>query len=108
RGSILVLHTLLRRQARSIDVPVVVDNRFQMGRIGFRDLRPLKHLLDSRFGNYSRLVQFCIVGASGMVVDLSLYALLQHLLSYTSLAARKSALFGGTWHLVIAAALSIG
>jgi len=108
RGSILVLDTLLRRQARAMDVPVYVGNRFQTGRIGFRDLRPLKHLLDRRFGNYSRLVQFCMVGASGMAVDLTLYALLQYLLSFTWLAVRKSALFGGTWHLAIAAGLSIG
>jgi dolichol-phosphate mannosyltransferase len=107
RGSILVLDTLLRRQARSMDVPVAVGHRFRAGGIGFRDLRPLKHLLDRRFGNYSRLVQFCIVGASGMVVDLSLYALLQYLLSFTWLADRKSAVFGDTWHLVIAAGLSI-
>jgi dolichol-phosphate mannosyltransferase len=108
RGSILVLDTLLRRQARSMDVPVSVGNRFRTGRIGLKDVRPLKHLLDRRFGNYSRLVQFCIVGASGMFVDLSLYALLQHLLSYTWLADRKSVLFGDTWHLVIAAGMSIG
>jgi dolichol-phosphate mannosyltransferase len=108
RGSILVLDTLLRRHARSMDVPVGVGSRFRTGRLGLRDLRPLKHLLDRRFGNYSRLAQFCIVGASGMVVDLSLYALLQFLLSYTWLADRKSALFGGTWHLAIAAGLSIG
>jgi dolichol-phosphate mannosyltransferase len=108
RGSILVLDTLLQRQARSMDVPVAVGNCFRAGGIGFRDVRPLKHLLDRRFGNYSRLVQFCIVGASGMVVDLTLYALLQYLLSYTWLANRKSALFGDSWHLVIAAGLSIG
>jgi dolichol-phosphate mannosyltransferase len=108
RGSILVLDTLLRRQARSMDVPVAVDSRFRTSQIGLRDLRPLKHLLDRRFGNYSRLVQFCLVGASGMVVDLSLYALLQYIFSYTWLADRKSALFGGTWHLAIAAGLSIG
>ena len=106
-GSSLVLDSLLRRPARCIDVPVAVDDRFRSGRIGFKDLRPLKHLLDGRFGNYSRLVQFCIVGASGMVVDLSFYALLQLLLSFTWLAARKSALFGCSWHLAIAAALSI-
>jgi dolichol-phosphate mannosyltransferase len=108
RGSILVLDKLSRRHARSMDVPVAVDDRFRTTRIGFKDVRPLKHLLDRRFGNYSRLVQFCIVGASGMVVDLSIYALLQLLLSYTWLADRKSAIFGGTWHLAIAAGLSIG
>ena len=76
---------------------------FGPSRIGLRDLRPLKRILDGRFGNYSRLVQFCMVGASGMVVDLSFYALLQFLLSFTWLADRKSALFGCTWHLAIAA-----
>jgi dolichol-phosphate mannosyltransferase len=107
RGSNLVLDALLRRHARCIDVPVSVDSRFQAGRIGLKDIRPLKRILDGRFGNYSRLVQFCIVGASGMVVDLSCYALLQFLLSFTWLAERRSALFGSTWHLAIAAAMSI-
>ena len=67
----------------------------------------MKRILDGRFGNYSRLVQFCIVGASGMVIDLSFYALLQFLLSFTWLADRQSALFGSTWHLAIAAGMSI-
>jgi dolichol-phosphate mannosyltransferase len=107
RGSSLVLDTLLRRQARCIDVPVTVDNRFQAERIGLKDVRPLKRILDGRFGNYSRLVQFCMVGASGMVIDLSFYALLQLLLSFTWLAERQSALFGSTWHLAIAAGMSI-
>ena len=97
----------LRRHARCIDVAVTVDHRFEAGRIGFRDVRPIKHILDARFGNYSRLVQFCIVGASGMVIDLSCYALLQFLLQHTWLAQRRSALLGSTWHLAIAAALSI-
>jgi dolichol-phosphate mannosyltransferase len=106
-GKSPVLDSLLRRPARSIDVKVGVDDRFQRRQVRFSDLRPLKHVLDSRFGNYSRLAQFCMVGASGMVVDLSFYALLQWLLSFTVLATHKSALFGGTWHLVIAAAIAI-
>jgi dolichol-phosphate mannosyltransferase len=64
-------------------------------------------MLDARFGDYSRLVQFCVVGASGMVVDLSFYAFFQWLLSFTPLATRASAFFGCSWHLAIAAALSI-
>jgi dolichol-phosphate mannosyltransferase len=107
RGSSLVLDSLLRRHARCVDVPVLVDSRFHAGRIGWKDLRPVKRILDGRFGNYSRLVQFCIVGASGMVIDLSFYALLQFLLSLTWLADRRSALFGSTWHLAIAAGMSI-
>jgi dolichol-phosphate mannosyltransferase len=42
-----------------------------------------------------------------MVVDLSFYAFFQWLLSFTALASRRSALFGGTWHLALAAALAI-
>jgi dolichol-phosphate mannosyltransferase len=106
-GKSPVLDSLLRRPARCIDVKVSVDDDFQSRQVRFSDLRPLKHVLDSRFGNYSRLVQFCMVGASGMVVDLSFYALFQWLLSFTALAARRSVLFGGTWHLAIAAALAI-
>ncbi len=103
-----VLDSLLRRPARSIDVKVDVDDQFRARQARFSDLRPLKHALDSRFGNYSRLAQFCMVGASGMVVDLTFYALLQWLLSFTALATLKSPMvFGGTWHLAIAAALAI-
>jgi dolichol-phosphate mannosyltransferase len=106
-GTSVVLDSLMRRNARCIDVAVTVDERFQAGRIGFRDVRPVKRILDARFGNYSRLVQFCIVGASGMVIDLSFYALLQLLLSHTWLAERRSALFGSSWHLAVAAGMSI-
>ena len=106
-GKSPVLDTLLRRPARALDVRVGVDGGFESRQVRFSDLRPLKHVLDSRFGNYSRLVQFCMVGASGMVVDLTFYALFQWLLSFTSLAAARSALFGGTWHLAVAAALAI-
>jgi dolichol-phosphate mannosyltransferase len=106
-GKSPVLDSLLRRPARCMDVKVSVDDRFKSRQVRFSDLRPLKHVLDSRFGNYSRLVQFCMVGASGMVVDLTFYALWQWLLSFTELATHKSALFGGTWHLAAAAALAI-
>jgi dolichol-phosphate mannosyltransferase len=106
-GSSLVLELLLRRPARAVDVPVPVDPRFRSPRLGLKDLRPLKHVLDGRYGNYSRLIQFCAVGASGMVVDLSLYALFQWVFSFTALASRNARL-GFSWHLAIAAALSIG
>jgi dolichol-phosphate mannosyltransferase len=102
-----ILELLSRRRARAIDVPVQVGGGFRPQGLGFRDVRPLKHLLDARFGNYSRLVQFCMVGASGMVIDLSSYALLQWLLAFTWLVSQSSALFGVPWHLVIARALSI-
>jgi dolichol-phosphate mannosyltransferase len=103
-----VLDSLLRRPARAMDVKVGVDDRYKARQARFSDLGRLKHALDSRFGNYSRLVQFCMVGASGMVVDLSFYALFQWVLSFTGAASHESALFGGTWHLAIPAALAIG
>jgi dolichol-phosphate mannosyltransferase len=98
----------MRSQARCIDVPVTGDDRFQSRLIGFRDLRQLKHMLDRRFGNYSRLVQFCMVGASGMVVDLSFYALLQLLLSVTWLAFTRTPIIGVSCHLVLSRSLAIG
>jgi dolichol-phosphate mannosyltransferase len=106
-GSSLILELLLRRPARCVDVPVAVGHRFRSRRLRLQDLRPLKHVLDGRFGNLSRLMQFCVVGASGMVVDLSFYALFQWLLSFTWLITQKSKLFGFSWQLAIAAAPSI-
>ena len=64
-GSSLVLELLLRRPARAVDVPVPVNPQFRSQRLGIRDLRPLKHVLDGRYGNYSRLIQFCCRGRLG-------------------------------------------
>jgi dolichol-phosphate mannosyltransferase len=90
-----------------VDVPVAVGPLFRRQRFQPQDLRPLKHVLDGRYGSFSRLIQFCVVGASGMVVDLSLYALFQLILSFTPLAAANSPRFGFSWSLAIAGALSI-
>lgn len=106
-GSSLVLELLLRRPSRCVDVPVPVSPQFRRQRFHWQDLRPLKHVLDGRYGSLSRLIQFCFVGASGMVVDLTFYAFFQWLLSLTWLAGARSARFGFSWHLAIAAALSI-
>jgi dolichol-phosphate mannosyltransferase len=40
-------------------------------------LRHLKRLLDFKYGNFSRLMQFCLVGGTGVIVDLTFYRLLQ-------------------------------
>ena len=56
------------------------DRRFGRSKLGLREqinyLRHLKRLADFRFGGWSQLGQFCVVGASGMAVDLLIYALL--------------------------------
>src|SRR5262249_3260322 len=106
-GSSLVLELLLRRPSGCVDVPVPVGSQFRRQRFQFQDLRPLEHVLDWRYGSFSRLIQFCCVGASGMVVDLAFYAFFQWLLSMTALAAARSERFGFSWHLAVAAALSI-
>jgi dolichol-phosphate mannosyltransferase len=79
RGSRLVFDLLARRGASHVDVPVAMrtDDRPRLGPLRFDDLRQLKRVLDNRFGTFSRLAQFCMVGASGMLVDLTLYALFQ-------------------------------
>ena len=106
-GSSLVLELLLRRPGRCVDVRVPVGDQFARQRFGVRDLRSLKHVLDGRYGSFSRLIQFCCVGASGMVVDLSIYALLQWLLSFTAIAGTPVGRSGFSWTLAIAAAISI-
>lgn len=49
------------------------------------DVRHAKRIADERLGTLSRLMQFCFVGASGMVVDLTSYATLQAVLGLTPL-----------------------
>jgi dolichol-phosphate mannosyltransferase len=105
--SSLILELLSRHRARCVDVRIPSGGRFRSRGVGIGDVRSLKHLLDLRFGNYSRLVQFCGVGASGMIVDLSFYALFQWFFSFTGLYTLKSDVFGVSWHLAAAGALSI-
>lgn len=106
-GPSLVLELLLRRPNGCADVAVAVGPEFRSQGLQFMDLRPLKHVLDGRYGSWSRLIQFCFVGASGMVVDLSLYALFQWILSFTPIYTSASARSGFSWHLAVAGALSI-
>jgi dolichol-phosphate mannosyltransferase len=73
----------------------------------FDDLRHFKRLADDRFGNASRLIQFCAVGASGMVIDLTAYALFQLVFSRTPLARRETPLVGGPLDLAAAGAVAI-
>lgn len=92
---------------RRVDIPVGRVSRSTRGRLGFNDLRQLKRLADERFGNFSRLLQFCVVGASGMVVDLTCYATFQAVLHRTWMSEVKTPLIGGPLDLTLAAALAI-
>ncbi|WP_165219431.1 GtrA family protein [Aquisphaera insulae] len=79
RGSRAALDLITWPCPDHVDVPIetLAGDRPEFRTAGLNDLRQLKRVVDQRFGTFSRLVQFCMVGASGMVVDLTLYALFQ-------------------------------
>lgn len=108
-GTRFALELLARVEGRRREVPVAVQPAAGSKRpsLNVTDLRHLKRLADDRFGNASRLVQFCMVGASGMVVDLTCYALFQLLLSRTVLTQLQAPLTGGTLDLALAGASAI-
>jgi dolichol-phosphate mannosyltransferase len=71
------------------------------------DIKHLKRLADERFGTMSRLFQFCVVGASGMIVDLTSYAGWGWLLARSPLAHRHWPLVGPL-DLALAGLLAVG
>ena len=107
-GSRFGLELLARVAGRRADVPVGRAVTSSRASTPMADLRQVKRLADDRFGNASRLIQFCFVGASGMVVDLTCYALFQAILNRTSLFdGMQAPLVGGPLALAVAAVLAI-
>lgn len=67
-----------------------------------RYLAHLKRLADYRFGGLSRLIQFLCVGATGMVIDLGVFAaLLASLTIPVSLSRAISIWIATTWNFVL-------
>jgi dolichol-phosphate mannosyltransferase len=108
-GSRILLDVLTWCSGSLLDVPVNtgLNDRRRLDAIGLDDLRQLKRVLDHRFGTLSRLVQFCLVGASGMFVDLSLYAIFQWLFATAGFLVPHDPSEGSTWPLFVAGSLSI-
>jgi dolichol-phosphate mannosyltransferase len=106
-GSRFAVDLLLRARGRKEEVLVRAGADAAVAPLGLDDLRHFKRLADDRYGNVSRLLQFCAVGASGMVVDLTTYALLQLVLSPTWLAGRPAPLVGGPLDKAVARILAI-
>lgn len=106
-GSKFSFELLARLGGRWLDVPARPVGPRRRRPPEFDDVRHLKRLADHRFGNLSRLVQFCVVGGSGMVVDLGMYVLWKAVFARSSLAGR-SVPYLGPADLAAAAALSIG
>lgn len=106
-GSRFALELLARVGGRRSEVPVSrkVGGGGTSDLLG--DLRQVKRLADDRFGNVSRLLQFCFVGASGMVVDLSCYALFQKVFGGTPLAGMEAPMVGGALALAVARVLAV-
>jgi dolichol-phosphate mannosyltransferase len=108
-GTKFAVELLARADARWVEVPAQAD--WPPARRGvsveYDDLRQIKRLADHRFGNYSRLIQFCVVGASGMVVDLSCYAFFQLVFGRTALATQVTPIMGGSLALTLSAFLAV-
>ncbi len=105
-GSQFTFELLAKAPGRRVDVPATPRAIAARPQPGFDDLRHLKRLADHRFGDFSRLIQFCVVGASGMFVDLSCYAGFQYLFAHTALA-RHTLPIVGPLDLAAAAVLAV-
>jgi dolichol-phosphate mannosyltransferase len=105
-GRRFAFEILARTRGNRADVAVEAERSVRFPALRLDDLRHIKRISDDRLGNVSRLLQFCVVGASGMVVDLSFYALFQWLFGMTWMADQSTRL--GPLSLACAAALSIG
>ena len=86
-GRSFTMELVTKVAGRHIEVPARSDASWRLPRLGWDDLRHAKRLADHRYGTLSRLFQFCTVGFSGMIVDLTIYALLLKWLGATSLAS---------------------
>ncbi|WP_337175680.1 GtrA family protein [Paludisphaera sp.] len=108
-GSHILLDVLTWCSGTLLDVPVHTgaEDRRRIDAVGLDDLRQLKRVLDHRFGTLSRLVQFCVVGASGMVVDLSLYGVLLWLFASAGFGSASEASAGAHGAMFVAGCISI-
>jgi dolichol-phosphate mannosyltransferase len=108
-GRTFSFELLARVGGRWAEVPLRVEgSSAPPWRPDFDEIRHLKRLSDHRFGNYSRLLQFCLVGGSGMVVDLTCYGLLQLAFRPTWLSRATLPLVQVSAALAAARALAIG
>ena len=105
-GSHFTLEVLAKVPGRKLDVIAHPAHSSKWWLPAIDDLRHLKKLADHRYGDLSRLIQFCLVGASGMVVDLSCYALFQWLLRESSLS-RQTIPGIGPLYLAVSAFLAV-
>ena len=81
-GYKIALELIVKCDCKNIrEVPIHFANRkFGTSKLNLREqvnyIKHLKRLADFKYGWFSRLLQFCIVGGTGAVVDLTTYAIL--------------------------------
>lgn len=105
-GRRFAFEILARANRNRTDVVVEAPRSVRFPVLGLDDFRHIKRISDDKLGNVSRLLQFCFVGASGMVIDLSFYALFQWLFGRTGMAQMTTP-FGAPLDLAAAGALSV-
>jgi len=76
------LELIVKCSCRNIsEIPIhFADREHGQSKLRFKEqlnyLKHLKRLADFKYGNFSRLIQFCLVGSTGMVIDLGTYIIL--------------------------------
>ena len=110
-GYKIALELIVKCRCRDIrEVPIHFANRkFGQSKLSLKEqlnyLKHLKRLADYKFGWFSRLFQFCLVGGTGTVVDLASYALLLDLAAHP--LARAVSATEATHKLLIYAARAV-
>jgi dolichol-phosphate mannosyltransferase len=99
------LELLVKCRCRNVrEVPILFSRRRAgASKLSLREqlnyLKHLKRLADFKFGVLSQLLQFCAVGATGVAVDLSAYALLLRIPAFRIAIARALAIWVAmTWN----------
>ncbi len=105
-GTRFTCELLARVAGARADVPVGPVRAPRRRWVPLDDVRHAKRIADDRLGTVSRLLQFCFVGASGMVIDLSTYAVLLAILARTPLQDRSVLQVVGGKSITLAEALA--
>jgi dolichol-phosphate mannosyltransferase len=103
-GYKIALELLVRCPCRNIvEIPIHFGNRkFGKSKLNTREqwnyIRHLKRLADFKLGEISYIVQFCLVGTTGMITDLLIYSLLISMEVPLSLARLLAIWVAITWN----------
>lgn len=101
------LELIVKCRCRHIrEVPIHFANRHRGEsklniKVQFNYLRHLKRLADHKFGAYSQFCQFCLVGSTGSVIDLTCYWLLFNLAIPIALARALAIWIAMSWNFML-------